>query len=206
MPNGSAQQKYLALMAMIRRRFDIIRALNDSNSNFVAAETAAFHGRKIVEGIAFGCLVALENGIRHVPRDAKGQWKADAIFKSLLAKGLPVFPSPSIIRAATTDEKVAHASNIVIEGQPDRRLTHEQIQGMYERLHRWAHELNPYVEEGHAEFFDKHTEQLRDDLMRLERFIERHTISIRGAMFFSVLRDAADGSVKVIPLTKVADT
>jgi len=52
---------YLALMLTVRYRFDTIEALQDGSSEpFSRAETAAFHGRKIVEAIAFGCLVAVE--------------------------------------------------------------------------------------------------------------------------------------------------
>ena len=61
-------------MTTIWHRLDVIEKLAKlDGSHFTRAETAAFHGRKVTEGIAFACLVAVENGIGHVPRDAKGQ-------------------------------------------------------------------------------------------------------------------------------------
>ena len=63
---------YVELMTTIRHRLDVIETIRQSQiDDFSRAETAAFHGRKIIEGISFACLVALENGIKHVPRDAK---------------------------------------------------------------------------------------------------------------------------------------
>ena len=49
------------LMTNIRARFEVIEGLKLSNqSTFAELETAAFHLRKSIEGIAFGCLVALD--------------------------------------------------------------------------------------------------------------------------------------------------
>lgn len=63
------EQMYLDLMSSIRDRYDVIAKLAQLNGgNFGRAETAAFHGRKIVEGIAFGCVVATEKGLKHIPR------------------------------------------------------------------------------------------------------------------------------------------
>lgn len=81
-------------MATVRQRLDLTKVLRSANLDaFSKAETAAFHGRKVIEGIAFGCLVAVENGLSHVPRDAKGQWNASKIFKSLKSKEIKVFPN-----------------------------------------------------------------------------------------------------------------
>ncbi len=196
---------YLSLMQTIRGRFDVIETLKGSRTNDLArAETAAFHGRKIVEAIAFGCLVAMEHGLKTVPRDAKGQWNAEEIFKSFQKKRLTVLPSPSVIRAATDEERKASNSNIVIDGQPDRRLTHEELIDIYRRLHSWLHEVNPYTNTDHLTFYSKNAAQLWDDLAKLHRFMDKHFISIHGAGFFCVLRDNQDGQTKVVALNKTA--
>ncbi len=131
-------ESYYALMAVIRTRFDMINMLKGSNGDrFLVAESCAFHSRKILEAIAFGCLVSVEHGLGAVPRDAKGKWKADAILKSLAKKGLgTAFPSPSIIRAATQEERQQYAATVTIEGQPNRRLTIEELVTVYTQLHR----------------------------------------------------------------------
>lgn len=197
------EQLYLDLMGAVRDRLDLVNKLTGSTgSDFSRAETAAFHGRKIIEGVAFGCLVATEKGLKHIPRDAKGQWNAESILKSLNAKGLKTFPSPSIIRQANSEERERDNVSIVVEGIPDRRITSDEFIAMYQRMHRWLHELNPYVAKDRSSFYAQHGQPLWSDLSRIERFIERHFISISGHGFFCVLRDSTDNMTKVLPLTK----
>jgi len=199
----TALEIYDALMTTIRGRLDVIEAVKNSESNdFSRAETAAFHGRKVVEGIAFACLVAIENGIRHVPRDAKGQWNAETILKSLKAKNIPTLPSPSIIRTASEEEKESDNVNVVIEGVPERRVSHDELIAIYQGLHRWLHEINPYTEPDRESFYVRHGQLLWDDLTRINQFIEKHFISISGEGFFCVLRDDVDGLTKVVSLSR----
>ena len=173
-------------MMTIRSRLDIVQSLRSSKlDNFTKAETTAFHGRKVVEGIAFACLIATENGIGHVPRDAKGQWNAESIINSLRSKKLTVFPSPGIIRPPTTEERNQYNVTAVVEGIPDRRLTEDQLIDIYQRLHKWLHEINPYKQMDHSKYVNAHSEALWDDMSRLEAFIERHAITIGGEGFFA---------------------
>jgi YD repeat-containing protein len=103
-----------------------------------------------VEGIAFACLVATENGIKHVPRDAKGQWNAETILKNLKKKKIDTLPSPSIIRQPTEQERTENSGvSLVIEGIPARRLSHDDLIAIYQRIHPWLHEANPYTEPDH---------------------------------------------------------
>lgn len=199
----SPTELYLALMTTVRERMDLIEKLSNAvGSDFSRAEAAAFHGRKVVEGIAFGCLVATENGIRHVPRNAKGQWSAEKILRSLDSKNIRTYPSPSIIRAATETERQSDNVNVTIEGVLARRIAHSDLIAMYEQMHRWVHELNPYIAQDRADFYSKHGQQLWRDLTQIGRFIERHFISIAGKGYFCVLRDSVDGLTKVLPLVK----
>jgi hypothetical protein len=200
-------ENYISLMQTVRGRLDIIAQLKQTKADdFARAETAAFHGRKVVEGTAFACLIAIENGLPAVPKDAKGKWNAEDILKSLKKKGLDVLPSPSVLRNATPAEKEDQGVNIVIEGVPDRRLTHDELIEIYQRLHGWAHELNPYTHEEHETFCATNSRALWEDLSRLERFLERHFIAIRGKGFYCTLRDSQDGLTKVMPLAKEAFT
>ena len=199
----TALQIYIALMMTIRSRLDVIESLSKlSGNDFSRAETAAFHGRKVIEGICFACLVATENGLKHVPRDAKGQWNAEKILQSLESKGIPTLPSPSIIREASSSERETDRVKAVIEGIPERRISHYDLIAIYQSLHRWLHEINPYTEPNHNLFFTKHGQSLWDDLVRINRFIEKHFISISGEGYFCVLRDNVDGSTKVMPLSR----
>ncbi len=76
-------------MCVVRSRLDFIASARHIDVDpFSIAEVCAFHGRKVIEGIAFGCLIAVEHGLKHVPRDAKGQWSAESILRSLKGKNL----------------------------------------------------------------------------------------------------------------------
>lgn len=199
----TALQIYIALMMTIRSRLDVIESLSNLRGNdFSRAETAAFHGRKIIEGIGFACLVAIENGLRHVPRDARGQWNAETILKSLKSKNIPTLPSPSIIKNASISERETDGLKAVIEGIPERRISHDDLIAIYQSMHRWLHEINPYTEPDRSAFYAKHGQSLWDDLVRINQFIEKHFISISGEGFFCVLRDNMDGSTKVMPLSR----
>lgn len=196
---------YLSLMRTIRGRFDVIEALKESSAeSFPRAEAAAFHGRKIVEAIAFACLIATENGLKVVPKDAKGHWNAEKIFKSLKSNGLSVLPSPSLIRQATVEEQRINDVKVVIDGLPERRLTHDELICIYQRLHAWLHEVNPYTFQNHLSFYAQKASVLWDDLAKLRLFLEKHFISIHGAGFFCVLFDSQDGQTKVVALNKAA--
>lgn len=197
-----ARDSYYSLMLTIRERFDAIQALQALPASFPQAEAAAFHGRKIVEAIAFGCLVAIENGLKHVPRDAKGQWNAEEIFRSLKSKNLTTLPSPSRFRPATKQEQQENNVNVAIEGIPERRLSHDDLIGIYKALHAWLHEVNPYVNKDHASFHSERSGGLWVDLERLRMFVERHFISIKGEAFYCTLWDSQDNKTKVGSLTK----
>lgn len=199
----SPPDQYADLMQNVRRRFDLIDALKAINTDkFLKSETAAFHGRKIIEAVAFACLVATKNGLQSVPKDVGGQWNAEKIIRSLIKKQIDVFPSPSVIRAATDEEKLQDSVTITIEGIPERRLSQSELIDTYRRLHRWLHELNPYVDSNRTAFLLQHEAELWNDLTRLHRFLERHFIAINNQGFYCTLCDTNDGITKIVPLTK----
>lgn len=200
-----ARDTYHSLMLTIRDRFDAIEALQSATFEPLSrAESAAFHGRKIVEAIAFGCLVAIENGFKQVPKDAKGQWNAQNIFKSLKSKGLTVLPNPSRLRLATVEEQLENNVKFTIDGIPERCLSHDDLIAIYQALHVWLHEVNPYVNKDHANFYAQKSEKLWADLAKLRLFVERHFISIHGEAFYCTLWDSQDNQTKVGSLTKSA--
>jgi hypothetical protein len=200
------QELYGDLMLVVRQRLDIVTALSKiSNVGFAHAESAAFHGRKIVEGIAFACLIATENGKRQIPRDAKGQWNAEKILKSLEKRGLTTFPSPSIFRDPTPEEREDIGARVVFEGVPAKRISVTELIAMYQRLHRWLHELNPYVADARDMFYQVHGEALWSDLAKIDLFMESHAMTIGGIGFICVLRDSIDGMTKVILIQKIGN-
>jgi hypothetical protein len=200
------QENYLDLMKIVRKRFDTIATLKSSGiDNYDVAEIFAFHGRKIIEATAFGCLVATKNGFKHIPKDAQGQYNAETIFKSLSRKGINVLQSPSEIANATEEEQHRHNVKVTIAGIAERRITNEELIKIYQRMHNWLHELNPYTKDEQEVFYSKHQSQLKDDLDRLQLFLKAHFISIKGEGFFCTLWDKVDGQTKVISLSKISD-
>lgn len=195
-------QMYHDLMQRIRARFDIIDLLRISEGeSFARGESAAFQGRKIIEGIAYACLIAIEHGAQQIPRDAKMHWNAEKIFKSLKSKGFDNLPSPSAIRPATKEER-ADGHTIVIEGISENRLSHDQITEIYQRLHAWLHEANPYVYGSTGAFDADKTDTLWRDLGSLKNFVNRHFISVQGEAIFCTLWDLIDNQTKVLQLSK----
>lgn len=200
------EAKYQELMEVIRSRFDSIDALSKIGfDNFNNTEMAAFHGRKIIEGIAFGCLIGTKNGFNNIPKDAVGQYNAEKILKTLSRKGIEIFPSPSIIRTSAKEEKKQYNTAITIDGIAERRITKEELIKKYQRMHNWLHELNPYVKEGHKEFNEKNYERLVQDLDEMKLFLSSHVMSINGQAFFCKLTDEIDGKTKVISLAKIEE-
>ena len=199
-------ENYQQLMNVVRSRLDAVQSLSKLTiDEFNNSEIAAFHGRKIIEAIAFGCLVGIKNGLKTIPRDAEGQYNAEKIFKNLNSKGIDIFPSPSKIRYATESEINEHNTKIVVEGIPERRIDKNEMIKKYQRMHNWLHELNPYTKDNQEVFYQKNKQQLWKDLNELELFLSSHVMSINGEAFFCVLRDKQDGRTKVISLSKISD-
>jgi hypothetical protein len=191
-------------MRMIRSRLDSVREISTLGvDDYHKAENAAFQGRKIIEGIAFSCLVAVENGLQNIPREAKGQYNAEKLLKNLQKNNIKVLPNPSILRPAEENEIIEHNVSVVVDGQPEKVLSHEEIIAIYRRFHCWLHELNPYTKSNHKSFHENNSEQLWIDLDSLENLVSRHFISISGEGFFCTLRDANDNATKVVSLSKV---
>lgn len=203
----TSKELYLELMQVVRNRFDFIDAIKDiGTDDYGKSEIAAFHGRKIIEAIAFGCLISTNNGLNFIPREAKGQYNAETILVALNKKDIDTFPSPSFIRKAT--EKEINQLNVtaVIEGIPERRISREELIKKYQRLHVWLHELNPFTKAGHEQFYKNHHDQLWKDLEEIRLFIMAHFISIKGEGIYCILKDKIDGLTKVGSLSKASDS
>ena len=199
-PVGLPGEQYLELMGRVRERFEVIRRLKAIGpQNFSACEGIAFHLRKIIEGIAFGCLVACENGLKQIPSDAKGQWNADTIFAQLDKRKLIVFPNPSQLRNATDAEARESGVKVVIEGLPECVLQYPQVREIYRSTYPFLHEKNPYRP---SQFGPAIFKKLWYDVDLIWKLIERHFIVIGGEGFYCTLVDSQDGQTKVIPLSR----
>ncbi|UYY58909.1 hypothetical protein [Sphingomonas sp. S2-65] len=186
-------QQYRLLMRNIRARFEIVDSLKLSHtSDYPELETAAFHLRKSIEGVAFGCLVAMENGLKSVPRDAIGQWNADRIF-SKVAKRTPVIFPVAIDREDPPAEAVGVQHHLVTN--KDCNLSVDQVRAVYRRTHRWLHEMNPYIPIT-ADKFSELRADLLADVVSVWKWLLHHFISASGEVFLTVLK-TEDGELEV---------
>ncbi|CAN4278930.1 hypothetical protein LJR125_001805 [Pseudoxanthomonas sp. LjRoot125] len=198
------EQIYISLLVGIRRRFDAIEALDSIQADsFSKAEFTAFQSRKIIEAIAFSCLVALHNGLKIIPNDSKGQWNAEVILKRLKKRHPETFPGPNKFRRPLPEDNAPEDAKIVFLGVPERRLTHDSLIEMYQRMHSWLHEINPYTSKNKDTFLQDHASQLKQDVQKLHEMLECHFISISGEGFMAFLSHPATGAPQVMSLSKV---
>ena len=179
-------QQYRALMQNVRARYEIIEGLKlNGEAEYPQLETAAFHLRKSIEGVAFGCLVAMENGLKSVPRDAIGQWNADRIFAKV-SKRTPVIFPVSITRedppegAVGVDHHMAENTTANLS-PPDVRI-------IYRRTHKWLHEMNPYLTLTINKFAELRV-SLIADIQSVWDWLVHHAIVAEGEVFLTVLKD-----------------
>jgi len=193
--NQKAIDQYRGLMANIRARFEIIDGLKLAPaSDYAALETGAFHLRKSVEATAFGCLVAMENGLREVPRDARGQWNADKLFVRLKKTHPPVFPlAINAERPGPEQTGINHH----ITTNKDWNLTIDEVRAIYRRTHKWLHEWNPYLPGG-ALKFGKYRDELLSDIPKIWKWLLHHLIVVDGEVILTVLKRSEDVGVEVI--------
>lgn len=197
-------QIYLSLLDGVRRRFDSIAALEATASDeYSKAEFIAFQSRKIIEAVAFCCLVAVHNGLKIVPNDAKGQWNAEVILKNLKKKHPDTFPGPNRLRLPETEEEKANDAKWVLEGVPERRLTHGSLIAMYQRMHGWLHEINPYTSKNKEKYLSGHAAELRNDVKALQEMLECHVIIISGEGIVAMLRHPTPNQSYVGSISKL---
>ena len=181
------------------RLIDQIKAIG--KGSFSANEGIAFQVRKIVEGVAYGCVVSSEAGSKAKIRSARGHWNAKNVLNELDKKSCLSLPNPSELRAASEEEAQRDAVKWTIEGQPSKCLSKKQIIDIYEHTHSWLHELNPFYNDSKT-FLDANEETLWAASDRLREMLSRHFIAVMGEAFFCTLFDEETGTTKVLPLSR----
>ena len=188
-------------MARISDRFRLIEQIQTiGKGHFAANEGIAFQLRKIIEGVAFGCVVSSELGTKIKIRNARGHWNAKHVFNELAKKGCLTLPNPSVLRAPLGDE-LQEDIKWVIEGLPRKCLTKQAVIEIYERTHVWLHEINPFYSDSKKVLTDNE-DMLWQDSESLLAMLERHFIAVQGEGFYCTLFDIQTGTTKVLPLSR----
>lgn len=190
--------RYSELMFLVRHRLDMLQQLSDMDGDErMKGETIALQGRKVVESIAYACLIATDNSGIQLPRKVLKEWHAPTIFKSLVKQTPYAFPSPSMVRSPNAEEAINNPGiKAVFEGIPNRRQTYEDLLGMAAHFNLWLHETNPYT----TSRLDY--KRLLNDAKLIDDFLVSHAMTIAGVGYMCVLRDKVDGQVKIIPIAK----
>lgn len=188
-------------MSRIADRVRLIWQIQElGKGSFSANEGIAFQLRKIIEGLAYACVIASETGSKSKIRSARGHWNARTIFNQLDKKGCLGLPNPSELRSAEADEAMDEVKS-VIQGKPEKCLSKSQIIEIYERTHDWLHEINPFYAE-RLDDLAKREDSLWNDVNSVVGMLERHFIAVAGEAFYCTLFDKTTGSTKVLPLAR----
>lgn len=190
-------------MTTVRARHELVFGLGlKQGSAFVDFETAAFHLRKSIEDIAFGCLVAMDKGFKKIPRDAQGQWNADKIFSKIKNQDSIVFPE-SFDRVDPGQESPSGVNHHIVPHN-DANLSIDDVRGIYSRLHVWNHEWNPYVNV-HRKDYEKRKTGLIDFGLKLWNWIVCHMIGVGGKVFLVHLNEGPNDQVLIASATSNID-
>jgi hypothetical protein len=165
---------YEASMALIRTRLTTLSA-TEANGNLLArAETFAFQIRKIVEGVAFGALSAVEHRNRSLLKEQRTK-DADKLLSWLAKKNLLELPS-----AQRLDPPIGEF-NIVLSGVAERNLTVDQLSAAYGRASALIHERHP--ERLTVTRLQAELSSLEDDARSLRSWLWLHLMHLRGEAF-----------------------
>ena len=195
MKNLSPEDTYQVLAVNLRSRLDFAEntLANPYKFAFQTVETVSLQGRKSVETIAYMMLVATEHafGRANMPRDIRGQWNAEPIFKELKKRKLDLIPSPQRVTAPKDSPY-----SLVIEGIAEHRLSYDDLVRIYRVFHKGLHEPNPYAHSVDDAYYLNLLPEIHKAISQIKNLTWRHLVFINGHAFLCILSDD-NGNVHV---------
>ena len=138
-----AQDKYIKVLAEIKRRTAVIDAIHfkEINSLYEATtiETAYLQLRKILELIAFSSLIANINVYSKQYNKFATHYNAHLMFKDMKRVNVNFYPEPIIQTPSKNHEFVSEWST-----PSSGYLTKDDFLELYEKCGRMMHAENPY--------------------------------------------------------------
>lgn len=128
---------YHASMVLLRNRFANITQNPSGESSLMRAERIALQVRKIVEGVAYSCLSAVEHRNHQTLREQRTK-DADKLLGWLEAKKLLRLPNAQRLKPPPSSEY-----KIVAEGATDYDLDTTFLKAAYSRSSELIHECHP---------------------------------------------------------------
>ena len=165
-------------MTVIRARLLYLDSKPADAHPLVAAEKIAFQVRKIIEGVAFAALSAVEYRNRQMMSDHRGKG-ADKLLIWLDKKRLLSLPSARQVEPAPEPTPVGCLGSLV--EAPDRNMAVEQLRAAYSRASALIHERHP--ERFIPETIEAECFALEEDGRRLRAWLWLHVTSLHGEAF-----------------------
>lgn len=185
----SIAQRYLDNCYVMKLRLVWSRRLLDRQMSLIDFENIILSMRKVVEGIAFCCLIATQIRVGQVPRQIKNNWNAEEIFQFLASKKLLHLPDFARLKLEreTSDADAPNAWRLEISESKDEEL--ERVISIYHQCHKFLHEFNPYIGMPlRLADFDEQMivscNHLKKDHMWIWNRFWQHSVRIRGKVFF----------------------
>jgi hypothetical protein len=136
-------RNYENLMLVAKGRLMFIEEFNDKKVDFLKVELIAVQLRKIIEGIAYGCVCACELGGESLSDAVTGSYDARNVFTELKRKNLDFVPRPcSFAFKGEVDIEEWNISNKGLTRSAIFRSANDYSRA-YKKLHQYAHEFHP---------------------------------------------------------------
>ncbi len=136
-------RNYEHIMLMAKRRLMFIEQFDDQRVDFLKVEMIAVQMRKIIEGIAYGCVSACELGGESLNDDVRDGYGADKVLSELIRLNVGFVPRPCAFSVA--GEKAVEDWSISNAGfsRSDAFFYAKDYSRTYKKLHQYAHEFHP---------------------------------------------------------------
>jgi hypothetical protein len=180
-------------MTLVRARLVSLEETLIGEISLMRAERVAFQVRKIVEGVAFAALSAVEQRNRRMLPD---QRTMDPI--KLLAwlerKGLQKLPAAQRIEASPSSKYKA-----TFAGAPSHNLSRQELGEVCSRTSALIHERHPERLSAHA--IVKEVGTIQEDARRMKAWLWLHVMHLRGESFLVQMGKFGTPSF-FVPLTR----
>jgi len=180
---------YEATMAIIQRRFLAIANKPDDETALNRAERVALHVRKIVEGVAYGCLSGVEHRNQQTLKDQRSK-DADKLLSWLKAKNLLKLPAAQRLEPPPSPE-----FKMVLAGAGIYDLDVDRLNAAYSRASALIHERHP--ERLSADGMALELAAIEQDAEQLRSWLWLHTMFLRGEAFLVQMGQAGTKSFMV---------
>jgi hypothetical protein len=135
-------RNYKNLMLMAKKRLIFVEEHIDKQVGLLDLEIVAIQLRKIIEGVAYGCVAACELGGEKLPSAVLKAYDARKVFAAI--EGIGFVPRPCVL-TYTEDDQGIDDWNISKKKLPrrDTLFAPKDYLRAYKTLHRYAHEFHP---------------------------------------------------------------